>query len=228
MNYLINQCIFPIMVGDIAVGQGFVADGYFITAAHVIKDNPSCFVQIGNKSIELVEEKWLFEGERDVWYDETQHDVIMCKMEGLPSPLHLSARKVTFDDVLRSYCMLLKFDSANNKYYNELSVKEATLKNMTGSNYMYCECERYEGSSGSPLLIDNEVVGIMHGGIGSTKLCAFLKVRSFILPPEERKPDPNLYNKPDEPLTPAYFNRRAREQMGDAFDGEGDAYWNVD
>ena len=32
MNYLINQCIYPIMDGIDDVGQGFFADGYFITA----------------------------------------------------------------------------------------------------------------------------------------------------------------------------------------------------
>lgn len=29
MNYLINQCIYPIMDGIDDVGQGFLADGYF-------------------------------------------------------------------------------------------------------------------------------------------------------------------------------------------------------
>ena len=40
-------------------------------------------------------------------------------------------------------------------------------------NYFVCECVRHEGSSGSPLLMDNKVVGIMHGGYGNDE-CVFL------------------------------------------------------
>jgi len=35
MKYLIEDYIHPIMDGSDCVGQGFEADGYFVTAAHV-------------------------------------------------------------------------------------------------------------------------------------------------------------------------------------------------
>ena len=47
-------------------------------------------------------------------------------------------------------------------------------------NYFYCKCKRFGGSSGSPLLWENQVVGIMHGGEGKYLYCAFLKIESFI------------------------------------------------
>jgi hypothetical protein len=44
--------------------------------------------------------------------------------------------------------------------------------------YLYCNCERFEGSSGSPLLKDDRVVGIMQGGNGFG-FCAFLKTKAI-------------------------------------------------
>ena len=49
----IKQYIYPIYSGGTIVGQGFIADGYFITAAHVVKDFPSCFTRINNKRFDL-------------------------------------------------------------------------------------------------------------------------------------------------------------------------------
>lgn len=37
----LKEHIFPTFSGGTIVGQGFLADGYFITAAHVVKDFPS-------------------------------------------------------------------------------------------------------------------------------------------------------------------------------------------
>lgn len=215
MKYLIEQCIFPIIDGNECVGQGFVADGYFITAMHVIKDYPKCYIEVNDKRIKLIEEKPLLQGERNIWNDITQHDVIIYKFDEVPSPLHLSARRVTFEDTLRNYCIFVRFNNSNNTYYNELSVEEVTLKDLSTSNYLWCEANRFVGSSGSPLLIDNEVVGIMHSG-NNKGLCTFLKVSSFILPPEPKKY--NLYDKPDDPWTPEYLNKKAREQTNDAFE----------
>jgi V8-like Glu-specific endopeptidase len=56
----------------------------------------------------------------------------------------------------------------------EQSIELAFVVNEKVGNYFYCDCKRLEGSSGSPLLKDNNVVGIMHGG-NDNGLCAFLK-----------------------------------------------------
>ncbi len=42
MNYLINQCIYPIMDEIDDVGQGFFADEYFITAVQGHKGLSRC------------------------------------------------------------------------------------------------------------------------------------------------------------------------------------------
>ena len=49
----INQYIFPIYNGTTMVGQGFVADVFFITVAHILKDYPSCYINLNGKKIEL-------------------------------------------------------------------------------------------------------------------------------------------------------------------------------
>lgn len=51
----INQCIFPIYDGRGIIGQGVIADGLFITTAHVIIDLPSCFINMNGKRIKLAD-----------------------------------------------------------------------------------------------------------------------------------------------------------------------------
>lgn len=221
MGYLIEQCVFPIIDGMDCVGQGFVADGYFMTAAHVVRNYPDCFVEIDNKRIELGKASPVYIGKGDVEKDSKTEDIAIYIFDNVHSFLHLSARKLNTADYLRSFCIAVNYDSSNNSYHKDLHVLEAKLLEQDEGNYFYCKCGRHEGSSGSPLLVRNEVVGIMHGG-DSNGICAFLKPISFMYPEAS-------YNgvlirclsnhpHPDEPLTPEYFNRRAREQIGDAYE----------
>ena len=58
MKYLVEPYIYPIIDDNICVGQGFVADGYFITAAHVIKEYPECYVMSGGNKEALCKHKY--------------------------------------------------------------------------------------------------------------------------------------------------------------------------
>ena len=49
----LRQYIFPIYSGGTIMGQCFIADGYLITAAHVIKDFSLCFTRINGKRFEF-------------------------------------------------------------------------------------------------------------------------------------------------------------------------------
>lgn len=60
MRYSIAPYIYPIMVGNGCVGQGFVADGFFITAAHVVKDSPNCYIKIGDHKVMLCNYKYQY------------------------------------------------------------------------------------------------------------------------------------------------------------------------
>lgn len=189
MKYLIKDYIHPIMDGNDCVGQGFEADGYFITAAHVVKDNPNCYVMIGEHKIPLCNYKFhygrktldaSFIGKGDTYKDKDQIDIVMYEFGSSDSPLHFNIHTPTMGEVFSSHCVNPVYDSGTNKYYNEYSVEKALVLGEEDGNYFYCKCKRFEGSSGSPLLWKNQVVGIMHGGESKYLYCAFLKIESFI------------------------------------------------
>ena len=81
MNDLIESCIFPIMEGQDGVGQGFIADGYFITAAHVIINYPRCFVRYRDRDILLSKETPLYIGTGDIEKDFMMEDVAIYDLE---------------------------------------------------------------------------------------------------------------------------------------------------
>lgn len=177
------------MDGNDCVGQGFEADGYFITAAHVVKDNPNCYVMIGEHKIPLCNYKFhygrktldaSFIGKGDTYKDKDQIDIVMYEFGSSDSPLHFNIHTPTMGEVFSSHCVNPVYDSGTNKYYNEYSVEKALVLGEEDGNYFYCKCKRFEGSSGSPLLWKNQVVGIMHGGESKYLYCAFLKIESFI------------------------------------------------
>lgn len=190
MKYLIEDYIHPIMDGNDCVGQGFEADGFFITAAHVVKDYPNCYVMIGERKVPLGNYKFsygrktldsFYIGKGDTYKDNGEIDIIMYEFSSSDSPLHFNIHTPTMGEVFNSCCVNPVFDSDTNKYRNEYSVEKALVLGEEEGNYFYCKCKRFGGSSGSPLLWENQVVGIMHGGDSKFLYCAFLKIESFIL-----------------------------------------------
>lgn len=178
----LEQYILPIFDNGASVGQGFVADGYFITAAHIVKDSPSCYIVLNGKRHELSKEEFVFLGEGDIHHDETMVDIAVYSCEEISSPLHLSDYKPHKGDQFDSYCIkensnpfsLEKLSPQTSSLI--LNIEQAVVKGNEDGNYFYCQCKRFGGSSGSPLLKGNEVVGIMHGG-DDNGLCAFLKAQ---------------------------------------------------
>ena len=207
----LKQYIFPIYSGGTIVGQGFIADGYFITAAHVVKDFPSCFTWINGKRFKLSdafiispffnksdvyynikkekfwnnplsELKYIYIGIGNIYRDSTMMDIVMYPCNDIESLLHLSEHIPLNGEHLNSYCMNEGMDFSQLNPPCKLKIVPAIALGKEEGNYFYCDCEQYGGSSGSPLLMGNEVVGIMHGG-NNNGLCAFLKVqkvRNFI------------------------------------------------
>lgn len=176
----LKRYISPIYCGGTIIGQGFVADGYFITAAHVVKDFPSCFTELNGLKRELSNEEPFNSIEGDIYHDENMIDVVLYPCDEIYSPLHLSNYIPKQGDQFESYCVhevstpfsLTQMVPLNPTY--EQSVEPAIVVKEEIGNYFYCVCKRLGGSSGSPLLKDNNVVGIMHGG-NDEGLCAFLK-----------------------------------------------------
>jgi len=171
----LKQCIFPIYSRGTIVGQGFLADGYFITAAHLVYDFPSCFTVLNNYRFDLSKELPIFIGEGNINYDAQMIDVVLFQVDWIESPLHIAEYVPQKDDELESYCINEVMDLSSPNPSHQLTIEPATPTGEENGNYFYCYCKRFGGSSGSPILKDNAVVGIMHGG-NNEGLCSFLKM----------------------------------------------------
>lgn len=167
--------IYPIYSGGTIIGQGFIADGFFITAAHLVVDYPSCYVVIKGTKMELAKTEPIFYlDDDDYHYDSQLADVVLFHFDN-DSPLRLSEYTPQRSDILDSICAQEVFDYGSFNPPIEHTIVPAHPLEDEEENYFYCECNRFGGSSGSPLLKGNEVVGIMHGG-NDKGLCAFLKM----------------------------------------------------
>ncbi|MBQ8959073.1 MAG: trypsin-like peptidase domain-containing protein [Bacteroidales bacterium] len=171
----IEQCIFLIFSGGEIVGQGFIADGYFITAAHVLTTFPICLVNINSETINLSNEKPVyFEGNNS--NDSEKLDVAIFRFGDISSSLHISKYIPQKGEKLVNCCMHEVIDTTSLNPQCKITMVPAFPLREVEGNYFYCNCERYGGSSGSPLLKNNEVVGIMYGG-NDNGLCAFLMAK---------------------------------------------------
>jgi len=170
----LKHCIFPIYCGGTIIGQGFVADGYFITAAHVIKDYPSCYAVLNGKRHDFSIIPPAYIGEGDINHDANMIDIVLYPCEIVDSALHNKEYNFKKGDKLDSYCIHEVMDFTTVLPSFELRKIQAIAIGEEEGNYFYCDCNQYSGSSGSPLLSGNNVVGVMHGG-NEKGLCAFLK-----------------------------------------------------
>lgn len=190
----LKQYIFPIYSGGTIIGQCFLADGYLITAAHVVKDFPKCYARIKGKTFGFSgfypNEHPIYMGEGNVHQDSKMIDVAIYPYDGINSPLKLTSyipqEKDEFDSC--STYEAMNFSLINPPC--ELRMVPAIVRGEEEGNYFYCDCNQYGGSSGSPLIQGNQVIGIMHGGDGNG-LCAFLRsdVVSMLISKKELSSD---------------------------------------
>ncbi|MBR6139607.1 MAG: trypsin-like peptidase domain-containing protein [Prevotella sp.] len=192
-----KENIFAIKDGKKHIGHGFLANGYFISAAHVLRDNPNSFVKLKEEKKEFSKTKPLYVG-RGKDTDPSFIDLVILKFENVEGGFPVLDYTPQKDEVLESCC--IRKVNGNEEY--ELDVEPAWALGESEGNYFYCKCNRDEGSSGSPLIKDNHVIGIMHGGEfvkkliekgelseeeklslnlkDEDKICAFLKISAFI------------------------------------------------
>lgn len=174
----LSKYIFPIYSGGTIIGQCFVADGYLITAAHVVKDFPRCFTRINGKTFGFSgiypDKHPVYIGEGNIHHDPRMIDVAIYPYNDINSPLTLTSYIPQEEDRFDSYSTYEVMDFTSLNPSCELKRVSAFARGMEEGNYFYCDCKQYGGSSGSPLIRGNQVIGIMHGGDGNG-LCAFLK-----------------------------------------------------
>ena len=182
----LEQYIFPIYSGGTIIGQGFIAEGYFITAAHFVTDFPSCFVSINGERMELAQETPAYIGHKmgDIYL----LDVVVYSCNEIDSPLSLSEYIPQEGEEFDSYCVNEVIDFGSFNLQSELRMVPAIANGEEG-NYLYCNAKQSDVSCGSPLLKGNEVVGVMSGK-DRNGLCAFLKaeiIRSILVAIENEK-----------------------------------------
>ena len=181
--YLTWSNIYPIFGENrTIIGQGFVADGLFITAAHILKVYVAPYILVNGRTYALSKEPPLFVSFfEDSNVPEDSYDLAVYNFKGVESPLTLSSYLPQIGDVLSSHCMV-EVAEGTSIFADRRIILDTTPAYPIGAvqgNYFVCECVRHEGSSGSPLLNNNDVVGIMHGGYGNDE-CVFLSASAII------------------------------------------------
>ncbi len=158
-----DKYIVPIFNLDNTGGIGFFVGNYFVTAGHVVlTGNP--FIFFKGKQYWLEKEKALLlktlESESTF---ENGLDIAVFYIEAIDSPLEFSNILVSVGTELTSRCSF--------RHYSEEFGEAWSIERIPGrvshemGNFFKCDLSRtlHEGSSGSPILLDDKVIGILCG-----------------------------------------------------------------
>ena len=155
-------------------GIAFTAGGQLYTAGHVISEMDFPRFRYGSK---------LYEVSSHVFhtYDTQQNgtaglDVTIYE-SAQESSLEICAFLPTVGSEVECHTWMRKANGF------EYAVVKGTVDEIEG-NFFTCimsEVLLREGNSGSPLLIGNKVVGILHAGEPGTTLCAFQMILPFMV-----------------------------------------------
>ena len=87
---ILSKYIFPIYDGEDIIGQGFIADGFFITTAHLLREHPLCYAYLNENKFDLSKENPVFIGKGDICHNQAMVDVVLFPYHEIESPLQLS------------------------------------------------------------------------------------------------------------------------------------------
>lgn len=170
MNHVFKECIQPI--GE--CGIAFVANGKLFTAGHVAYEIDFGRFRFGSKLFDV--SSHVFHA-YDTEQKETEGlDVTIYEYE-IESSLDMSLIGLEPGTEVECHTWARKGNGF------EYAVVNGKVDEIEG-NFFTCimsEVLLREGNSGSPLLIGNKVVGILHAGQPGTTLCAFQKVLPFMV-----------------------------------------------
>ncbi len=177
--------IFP-SVDESSDGCGVLVGNHFITAGHVVAEHPF-FLFIEGKMITLNKEDAII---YEYNLQEEGADIAIFTLNDYCSPLQLDNYKPTKGDVLESvsYEHIVEscsnsssvFNSPYREWYEKHSCN-ATVEKVAG-NFFQCNTSILlkPGSSGSPLLKDGKVCGILSCGKPGSNQCVFLSASSVL------------------------------------------------
>ncbi len=159
------------------IGNGFFIDGFFITAAHVIEEaeNEKGYIKVGDEEKVLRPDNAVIYRkvvDDDEYGDLNVGDVAVYRFDGAKSPLILNTELPIMGDTLIS-CYYYK-----NTWHHAIGLvvdNELFKGNFFGWQTSADTIHPTEGgSSGSPLLKDNTVYGILFAGFREDpSICVF-------------------------------------------------------
>lgn len=159
----IDKYIVPIFNTNNSEGVGFFVGDYLITAGHVICAGQPFIVMNGKKHFLVTTDALLLRTPNDESTYDDGMDIAVFSFEGMKSPLTFSSTCINVGAHLTSRSM---FRHYSEEFGDALSVEETSGQVIeVMGNFFKCDLERIlrEGSSGSPIFSDNEVVGILYG-----------------------------------------------------------------
>lgn len=191
MKKTIENYVFPMCCGTKdgeSDGCGVLVGDLFVTAGHVIEHAVVARVYIDHVDYELRKEDAVYYSFDDKdSLDTNASDVAVFKLEGVTlSPLALAENSPSNDDDLTSISYLhygKKNPNATSVFDATIEVYEKLVCNAKviklSNNFFVCDMEVQlkPGSSGSPVLDGNKVVGILHGG--KDNQCVFQSTESI-------------------------------------------------
>ena len=155
-------------------GIAFGADDKIITAGHVIKEINAPKFRFGTTM--FLTESYVFHQSDTALKDGSEIDLSMYK-SGIKSPLKLHLSDIIPGTEVECHTWKRK----GNEF--EYSVVSGVIDEIYG-NFFSCKMRDailYEGNSGSPLLVGDKVIGVLHGGIDGTAICVFQKILPFMI-----------------------------------------------
>lgn len=161
---------------DTLCGNGFFVGDYFVTAAHVISAVKFPFIKMNGqefflKQTDAIVWRKMSENPKGEEFENTDNaDVAIFHFPNADSPLQLSEKLPEPSTIL----------SCNYHYHSKLCESQGVVgdKDCFLGNFFGCRMTPIHpiegGSSGSPLIKDNIVYGILHAGDTSdTSICVF-------------------------------------------------------
>lgn len=159
----IDKYIVPIFNANNTDGIGFFVGHYFFTCGHVVAAGCPFFFINGKKYL-LEKEKALFLSTLDSESTfENGLDIAVFPIDSVNSPLEFADKPVEIGAELTSLCAFRRYSEEYGEAWSVERIPGRVTHEM--GNFFKCDLSwaLHEGSSGSPILLDDKVIGLLCG-----------------------------------------------------------------